>query len=333
MEGKMKKVKVLVLAVLVFGIFQSILYAGISSRVQGNVADDQTSVPVEGALVHLIITTGSVPHIMLYDWETKTDKNGFFKFDIEPSYLSGSKVFSIECEKTGYIPFLPKYYRQYTKKEVYDDIFKIFKLKEGQIKHFNISLKKGGIIEGTLFKKTAAGVAPLKASVILYSKYKVHSFFKDEDEDYIFESCSTDGNGKFRIEGIEAFDKYSLSINSIGYRDFEIDNIAVQDNQVTPFEYTCDMTDQTGVEGVVKINSKSLWGGEVSVYSDFKNAEGKVVSQTCHFGKNGVYACIGILPGIYSVVIDVSTDDTTHFQKELKIEIVSGITRKLDIDF
>ena len=334
MEGKMKKIKVLVLAVMVLGIFQSILYAGISSRVQGNVVDDQTGLPIEGVLVRLNIGGNLLPHIDLLNWETKTDKKGYFKFDLEPDEISGLVVIYLECEKNGYIRFLPKYYRQYIKMDFFDEIYRVFRLKEGQVKHFNIRLKKGGIIEGTLFKKTSAGTSPLGKSTgaLMVLKEKFHSFFKD-DNLYFTLHYKTDENGKFRIEGIEPFDKYTLSINSFGYRDFEIENISVQNGQITPLEYTCDMTDQTGIEGIVRVSGKTLWGGTVGIDSDFNNSEGRRFSYLFYFSKNGHYKHLGLIPGIYVISISVTTEDLNNFKKEIKIEIQPGITKKLDIDF
>jgi hypothetical protein len=331
----MKVMKWLVIIILVAGFFQWPLFPKISSRVQGKVIDKDTKQPIQGAKVQLIyLWAGSTKRIREPDQETLTDQKGKFKFDVK--YLRGLADFYLKCEKKGYISLIPSYYERYGKDEKFLEITKLFTLEEGQIKHFAIELEKGGGIKGTIYKKEASGISPFSdiSGFIGRNTNPDVNFLKDDADCYDIAHIKADENGKFEIDGIEPYDDYYIIFLKNGYKIPDIKGIKIEKNITESFEYVIDLTDQTGIEGYIKIGQDFASYGLVWMYkyNPYKTPLTENDSGVCNVSKNGYYFCKGLNPGTYILRISIHTEDGLKKTGEYMVEIISGSTKLFNIN-
>lgn len=161
---------VLILSIFVFITWNSSVFARISSRIKGIVTDKDTGDPIPKAWVLLYrVDKGIVK-------STQTDDKGYFRFG-RPPVFAGKEYF-MRCTAPGYAQYIPEYYAEYVKPEYFDEIFRPFRIEEGQIKHIRINLEKGGSLKGVLFKKDSTGISPFKGvTVFLRKKKKPNEYF------------------------------------------------------------------------------------------------------------------------------------------------------------
>jgi hypothetical protein len=158
-----------VLVILVIGIFPLNLFSVITSRIEGTVLDESTGQPIVGAEVFLLYDSS----VYNYkkggrEWVKRTDSRGFFQYN---DLFAGE--YYIAIYKEGY-----ELYGPCTKEELKGerDVPNFFGgtialiprsvkgriyLKEGEIKHFKISLRKEAIVEVIFTMKTEKGETPL----------------------------------------------------------------------------------------------------------------------------------------------------------------------------
>jgi hypothetical protein len=115
---------------------------------------------------------------------------------------------------------------------------------------------------------------------------------------------------------------------------FEIvENVRIRKNESEVIEITIDLTNKTGIEGVITIGGKPAEGGSVRLLKDAPK------SQITHkdgggslLGENGRYSCQGLNPGIYHIYISTNVGDV-EYEKDIIVEIKEGVTKILNIDF
>ena len=162
----MKGIKLFVLFFLVMGVFDVTLFSSITSRIEGVVRDFDTGAVIIGAEVRLFRVNsigGRNPKITTYN-------DGRFRFDdlrqgeyCISVYKEGYELYGPftrqelkEEDERNVTPYPPGYFKL-IKTPVKDRIY----LKEGEIKHFKISLRKEAIVEVFFTKKTEKGETPL----------------------------------------------------------------------------------------------------------------------------------------------------------------------------
>ena len=327
--------KWLVIISLVAGFFQWPLYPKISSRVQGKVIDKDTKQPIQGAKVELIyLTSGTTQRLREPDQETLTDKNGKFKFDVR--YFIRGTDFYLQCQKKGYISLIPDYYFRYFIKEKFQEIVGVFTLQEGQVKHFAIDLEKGGGLKGTIYKKEPSGISPY-SYLGGYLKRRTDpdvNLLIDDKIDYNIADIDTDENGKFEIDGIEPYDDYYITLFGGGYNIPNIEGIKIEKNITENFEFVIDLTDQTGIEGFIKIGQEFARDGLVLMwkYSSSKIPLEEKDSGGCKISYNGHYFCKGLNPGTYVLKFSAVTENGVEKTGEYMVEIISGTTKLFNIN-
>jgi len=174
----MKGIKLIVLFFLVMGLFEVTLFSLITSRIEGVVRDFDTGAVIIGAEVRLYPfspPTSSNP-------KTKTYNDGRFRFD---DLRQGEYYISVYKEGYElYGPFTGQDLKEHDKNHMstyYPGFVKLITnsikgriyLKEGEVKHFKISLRKEAIVEVLFFKKTEQGETPIKS---LLGSEEVHFF-------------------------------------------------------------------------------------------------------------------------------------------------------------
>lgn len=316
--------------------FQLSLFPKISSRVQGQVIDKDTKLPIQGAKIQLIFLSISDKYQRNreLDMETITDQNGKFKFDL--SYIWRSSAYYLQCEKKGYISLIPDYYFRHYIQEKFPEMTGVFILQEGQIKHFVIELEKGGGLKGTIYKKEASGISPYSnVSGILERKNNPNiSVLRDEKYSYEIATLHADENGKFEIEGVEPYDDYYILLQGDGYNIPFIEGIKIEKNVTENIEHIIDLTDQTGIEGFIKIGQDFVSYGYVLMYrcDTFKTPLIKKDYGGCKISNNGYYSCKGLNSGTYLLKYNVNSKDGVQRIGEYEVEVISGTTKTFNIN-
>ncbi len=327
--------KWLVIISLGVGFFQWPLFPKISSRVQGKVIDKDTKQPIQGAKVQLIYLWINPNYTRERNWDKEilTDKNGKFKFDLQFSFYPISKfAFYLQCEKKGFISLIPPIYLKYRKDEKLPEVAGIFMLQEGQIKHFAIELEKGGGLKGTIYKKDASGISPY-SYIGGYLKRITNpdvNVLRDDEYGYNIADIDADKNGIFEIVGIEPYDDYSIKFLPMGYPAVTIHHIKIEKNVTENMEYVIDLTNPTGLEGVIKIGGDIPEGGYVHMRNISKTSLVYTDFGYCSLSEDGSYSCKGINPGTYQVNIEVYKEG--KHEKEFIVEIVEGTTKVFNIN-
>jgi hypothetical protein len=326
----MNKIKPFVFVVLFLGIFQFNLFSLLTSRVEGTVVDKDTGAPIEGVTITLHTRTPGGSYVRLGQRDTLTDKRGYFKFKINPKL---TVFYFIECSKRGYVSFPPIYYLEYGKDEYYADLLQMFQVQEGEIKHLRVELEKGGTLKGTFYKKDLSGISPFSHASGLLIRESVPDMERLRDErSFIIFHIEADENGKFMIEGIEPFDQYSIRIFPRVYVSQEIENIVVRKNQVEEIEYTFDMTDQTGIEGSVKVNGQPPQLGHIYILNLTQESLKTFGGATTRIENDGHFVYKGMPPGKYRLTASGFDKDRNRFSGEYFVEISANQTKVININ-
>jgi hypothetical protein len=308
--------------------------AKISSRIEGIVSDKDTGEPIEGAKI--ILYSGSLSRanifIRLMQWETATDSKGYYKFEIN---IPARGKWYLKCSKKGYIPFMPEHYYAYGKNELLPDIYRVFSLNEGLIKHFKIELEKGGTLKGKVFKKEVSGITPFSfvGGFLERKSNPDEDLLEERKSGYEMAHIKADENGEFEIKSILPYDNYYVIFVIENYVNEIVENVRIRKNESEVIEITIDLTNQTGIEGVIKIGENSAEGGRVLLIKD--GLSSKITQKDGCVSipdKNGNYSCQGLNPGIYRMYISTNVGDI-EYEKDIIVEIKEGVTKILNIDF
>jgi hypothetical protein len=90
-----------------------------------------------------------------------------------------------------------------------------------------------------------------------------------------------------------------------------------------------DLTDQTGIEGIIKIGQDIAEKGEVWIRNISKSSLDQADICNSDISKAGRYSCKGLNPGTYRVY--VAAYDSEKHEKEFIVEIVEGTTKVFNI--
>jgi hypothetical protein len=323
----MKRIKFFVLVILVLSLFQFNLYSLITSRVEGTVIDKDTGLKIVGASITLYCSDTDLRHF--FNWKTQTDNNGYFRFEIEE--ITGT--FYVQCSKYGYISFLPEYYRRNIKQEYVEEVFHLFNLQEGQIKHLKIALEKGGTLTCDFFVKDSSGTSVLKdAGVFLCRLRDLNDNHLVETNNFNVKYVKLDENGKIRIDGIEPSNKYYISLIPNGYYKQTIENISIVKNETRNISYTLDCTDKATVEGYLTINDQLVYSGSASIKNPEKDKFGKYSFCTYKLRNEKFYTLKGIPPGKYRLSAGGVIKGNIIKDKEISIELKAGETKVFNFD-
>ena len=156
----MKRTIFCVLVVLVVLLFAQTGFAKIYSKIKGRVIDEETKQGIQNVHVTLYFCLHDNPKELYI----KTDKNGYFSFS---NVDSGKYILN-------YIPEFP-YVAVPTTYNLETDRERAFFLKEGEVKHVEQRMKKGGKI---VLNNTSTNAD--------LSKYTIQNFYVDMIKDNVF---------------------------------------------------------------------------------------------------------------------------------------------------
>jgi hypothetical protein len=315
---KHKHLLLIPLFIAVLHLFQVPSYSLILGRIEGVVIDEETKEPLKGVVVTLYIKAHR--NEFFATSETETDEKGFFLYDqIKPL------TYILSCHKSGYADYQPDY-----KIFLIADPSKyveVINLNQGEIKHFNIEIKKGGGVIIKIFKKDENGVSPFTDFV--------GSIAISESKEGIFDVAQLPPASEVEEnlrDSLIPSDKYSINIQALSPdysgHPFYRTEFTVKKNEITILSHTFDFTDITGVYGVVKFNNIPLEYGVVYLF----NMEGQNIS-TIIINDAGKYSFRNVNPGVHKIVVyfrDPGSGKRYYPTKLVTIE--KGISKVLNIN-
>jgi len=248
------------------GLFEVTLFPLITSRIEGVVRDFDTGAVIIGAevrLFHIYSVGGRNPKITTYN-------DGRFRFD---DLRQGE--YCISVYKEGYELYGP-FTRQELKEEDERNVhpyptsyFKLIKtsakdriyLKEGEIKHFKIKLRKEAIVEVFFTKKTEKGETPLvptriSGKVDLKKRLYEAVIASAESENYGFDKKNTMGPsivevGKLTFKNLSG--EQNVKVYSIAnYYPISVHEVYLKSGEKTTIHHRLDFTSGMVVHGFIK---------------------------------------------------------------------------------
>ncbi len=306
----MKKMMIIIFLILFSNLFQVHLHSVIRSRIEGTFWDKDNGEPLEGVEVTLF---KKGPVELFPNFGEKTDKNGRFVFD---QITNGEYI--IMGEKPGYVPYQPMYkiVQAYRRK-----LAEIIRIGEGEIRHFDIQMERGGQLLAKIFKKDENGISP-------YTRFSAQIGFRASEKiEDIFTLSGIRNGGEYFADGLVESDRYTLSVSAIereGYPEFET-NFEIKKGEITTIEHTFDFTDNTGVTGVIYLDNEPVSSAGLSLI----NSSGHTIAEASVRIANK-YTFKNIEPGPYTLYF-FFIEDEKEYSSERQILIEKGILKNFDI--
>jgi len=313
------KNKTVLLIFLLLCLFQLNLISLITSRIEGTVLDIDTGLPVVGAKVALFKYGTVLKDLCDQISSGRSNMEGYFKFD---NLKMGE--YSLLIFKEGYAPTAPIHV---LKKYLSADLGPHFKageltpfyLKEGEVKHFKINLKKEAVLNVTVYKKTPTenGILNEDATIIILDK---------ESNSETFDIFKGTYRSQYLKEGF-----YKVSIYISGFPEKIYDNIELKRETSTDIDYTFDFSKGQVIHGLVSDKASKIRLPYTDVIVKKVDENFSVGGSTNEFGEFWIG---GLKPGAYFLKINRTifkkVDYKTYFKineneiKELKVEINGG---------
>lgn len=300
----------------------------VTSRIQGTVKDFNTGEPIGGATLVLFYSSDFSNHFVKhYKWFT--DAKGSFRFSLL------KKGFYYLCVyKKGYADFGPIWEyeirwkenrkipsKRYTISTKSHEKHKIV-LKEGEIKHVEIKLKKEAIIEIRFNRKTMNGIEPLTFEIFPGVTHPEELTNFDADISFVeVENMRISSSAAKKDVGIMVFKrlppgyKVSVYVRADGYPD-KFYNITLEEGKMHIIDHLLDFTTGQVVYGIItdENTGKPLIG--VDLYISKIGIERESISlQTDSTGK---YWLGGFSPGKYRMYISPPDGDEVFIPLEIK---------------
>ena len=305
----MKKMMIIMFLILFSNLFQVHLNSLIRSRIEGTFWDKETGERLEGVEVTLF----KIGHVALFpNFEVKTDKNGRFIFD---QVKNGEYI--IRGEKPGYVPYQPMYkiVLAYRRKLV-----EIIRIGEGEIRHFDIQMERGGQLLAKIFKKDENGISP-------YTDFSAQIGFRASEKiEDIFTLSGIRNGGEYFADGLVESDKYTLSVSAIehaGYPKFRT-QFEIKKGEITTIEHTFDFTDNTGVTGVIYLDNEPI---KIAILSLEDMNSHEIAETSIHTEYK--YSFKNIPPGFYTLIAYFDKDER-EYKVSKRIFIEKGVLKNFD---
>jgi len=248
------------------GLFEVTLFPLITSRIEGVVSDFDTGAVIIGAEVRLYPfsnPTASNP-------KTKTYNDGRFRFD---DLRQGEYYISVYKEGYElYGPFTGQDLKEHDKNHMstyYPGFVKLITnsikgriyLKEGEVKHFEIFLRKEAIVEVLFFKKTEQGETPLKSilgsgTLRLKASFCSASIVLPESKNDGFKSDvviwpSISEPGKVTINNLSGEQNVNVHVFAYNYPQ-SIYQVYLNSGETTTIHHVIDFTSGMVVHGFIR---------------------------------------------------------------------------------
>jgi 5-hydroxyisourate hydrolase-like protein (transthyretin family) len=298
-----------VIFLLVLHLFQVPAYSLIRSRIQGIFRDKETGQPLENVLVTLY--NNSEVDGFFQNYETKTDKNGRFIFD---QITDGEYI--IRGIKSGYVTYQPEYKIDRTYRE--RKLVEVLHIEEGEIRHIDIQMERGGQLLAKIYKKDENGISP-------YTDFSAQIGYMANE--YIYSVYGIRNGGEYFVDGLPESDRYTFFLRArefAGYPEFRT-GFEIKKDEITTIEHTFDFTDNTGVTGVIYLDSEPISNAVV----ELEDINSHAVAETEPRLENK-YSFKNIQPGTYTLSV-FFIKENREYRVLKKILIEQGILKNFDI--
>lgn len=311
----MKLFKFFILVVFIIPSLQFNLFSTITSRVEGFVTDEETGEPLKDSTVFLFTCNLISKYIEFYsDKSLMADSKGYFKFDdLNEGY------YFLSVFKKDYSAIGPIYVHNeddlefVARRDIYPQNSKIdkFFLKQGQIKHFKIKLKKEACLELVVLQKTSEGISDFWNDVDFSINHPgfIDPITAEHCNKFIFH---------FMKEG-----KLDIKIKPIGYISKEYREIEITSGENKRIEYVADFTKGQSLKIIIKYRETKKPMKLVNVYLVKFDEPGKNFNATVFTNDTGEAWFGGFEPGTFYLLISshgVNTGKKFKFEDNIKIK-------------
>jgi protocatechuate 3,4-dioxygenase beta subunit len=301
------------------------------SRIEGEIVDKDTGLPIEGAWVNLFGCNNPIFKDFCYSESAQeTDSKGKFKFE----ELEAGQYFLVVAHRsyTVYGPAyeLKEYLKGGTRLELEEEIprglprtlfankpERNFILTEGEIKHFVIKLERATELEITSKIKLPSGTDEFKE--------KVSVFIYDSAGEELFYGFSF-RNGFFKSRCLPAFGNVRFKYKTDCYGYVQKTGINLVKGQLQKVELIFDFTSGTTVHGFIKSKQADYRLPRIDISLIPK--EGGVDFCEARTDSNGEFLFGGMKPGEYILFISAPTgllQESLTINENDKIEFVKEI--------
>jgi hypothetical protein len=309
----------------------------VTSRIQGVVKDFNTGEPIGGATLILLYSSDySNDFVKHYEWFT--DDKGSFRFSLL------KKGFYYLCVyKKGYADFGPFFEYEFkvaahssydtstfTVKRSSHENHKIL-LKEGEIKHVEIKLKKEAIIEIKFNRKTMNGIEPLTFEIFpgythpeALTNFSADISFVEDKNKTIWSEAAKKDVGIIVFKSLPPGYKVRVNVRASGYPS-KMYNITLEEGKTHIIDHLLDFTTGQVVYGIItdKNTGKPLIGVRISLSKIGIERE----SIYFHTDSTGKYWLGGFSPGKYRMYITLTSSG-----KEIFIPLEIKENQKIEIN-
>ncbi|MCP4148631.1 MAG: carboxypeptidase-like regulatory domain-containing protein, partial [bacterium] len=205
---------------------------------------------------------------------------------------------------------------------------------EGERRFFDIKLRKGCLIKGTVYIKDQTGVRPLIPTDEFYpDNVRIYLFrivTPEEKDVYPFgeveyDEVYLDKKGNYYINGVMPFHSYLISYLhqgfAIRYKSPEVKNL-----ENLTINHTFDDTDKTGISVKIYTNNEPIHGSINMIKSLDGRGLGPLVLS------DGRYILKNITPGNYQLLVSFYSNDD-YIGKQMQVKIENGFTKYLDLKY
>lgn len=312
----------LVLSCIIF--FQIPLLSEIYSRLEGIAKDKDNGTLLENV------------EVLLYEFDNMSKGKRIYKkdsTDIKGHFAIGNlKVrdrarysYFISCRKIGYVPIISDYQVRYVRD--ISMVTNFLNLEQGENRFLEIELEKAGSIKVSLFKKEESGIFPfLSETISLAIKNLDKNVYGCEGLTITSKKIGSDGSVYFNC--LSPGDEY-LIISIIEGLPALNKSIYVSKDAEVEFKYTYDLTDKTGVSGIVTRNNQPFLGTSIYV----SNEENKLVSRIGDSLQNGCYRFMNFPPGKYKVSFLNEDENEKRLRKDFWVSVQKNKSTILNVNF
>ncbi len=318
------KITSVLLFLLCIIFFQIPLSSEIYSRLEGIVKDKDTGTSLENVEVLLYEFDHLSKRKRIYRNNT-TDIKGHFIIDNIRVRDKARFSYFLSFRKSGYVPIVPEYQVLHIR-----DIFKVtdfLNLKQGENRFLEIELEKGGSIKVTLFKKEESGIFPyLSENVALAIRNLDKNVYGREGLTISSERIGSDGFVRF--DSLSPGDGYFILSIIEGLPALN-QNVSIEKNKETEFNYTYDLTDKTGISGTVTRNGQPFHG----TYVHLRDEQDRFVSHIRYSLENGGYKFVNLIPGKYRISFLNEDENEKELEKEFWVFVQKNKSTILNVNF
>jgi len=310
------KLRHFLIVLFVVVIFQTGIYPVITSRVEGHVVDKDTRIALANVEVILYpkqswsLNPGMVG-------KATTDANGYFKID----NIRRIGTFFVGCYKSGYANTSPFYLLNEINSEQF---INFFELREGQVKHIDIQMEKGGELKMNIQKKDMTGISGYKNIIIQIYRKPKHNLANPQY--YYVKSLSTDENGISIIDGLIPGEIFEILIRKDGFPRIKKE-ILIKKNESIEIYHLYDFTIKPSIAGKITHSEKQLLNASIFLVSN------NIVGPDIDITIKSEYQFRDINPGFYDLYLVVVYDNESPIKKIYPIKVERDSTYILNLNF